>query len=204
MVMKDFTKFYDQCLSYIELWDNSFSGAESFDWKNNSDIIWPEIETSAEKINLTLGNAAINLDELFDEVVVAKVFWSSNCDTWKTNNLSCEEKWIQLLSHFNDQNISVPNLGRVVDYIFCLPGTSATVERVFSATNNVWSEGRGRMIESTVKGLMYCKLNIELGCTEFYEKNKEVDSRIILYTLTHKYYGYLCSTVFIKKLHHRK
>jgi hypothetical protein len=47
-----------------------------------------------------------------------------------------------------------PNLGQVVEYIFCIPGTSAPVERVFSATNNVWSEERGRMAKSTVKGLM--------------------------------------------------
>jgi hypothetical protein len=64
-----------------------------------------------KRINETFGNAAIHLDELFDEVVVAKAFWSSNYDTWETNKLSCEEKWIQLLNHFKDQNISVPNLG---------------------------------------------------------------------------------------------
>jgi hypothetical protein len=86
MITKEFTIFYDRCLSYIELWDN-FGGAESFVWINNSDIIWPKIETSAEKINETLGNAAIHSDELFDEVVVAKAFWSSNCYTWKTNKL---------------------------------------------------------------------------------------------------------------------
>jgi hypothetical protein len=159
-------------VSYIELWNDSFGGAESFVWIINSDIIWPKIETSAEKINETLGNAAIHLDEWFDLVVVAKAFWSSNCDTWKTNKLSCEEKWIQLFNHFKDQNISVPNLGQVVGYIFCLPGTSAPVERVISAMSNVWSKERGRMAESTVKGLMYCKLNIELGCSEFYEKMK--------------------------------
>jgi hypothetical protein len=167
--MKEFTNFYDRCLPYIELWDNSFGGAESFVWINNSDIISPEIETSAEKPNETLGNAAKHLDE----VVVAMAFWSSNCDTRETNKLSCEEKWIQLFNHFKNQNISVRNLCRVVEYIFCLPGTSAPDERVFSAINNVWSEERGRMAESTVKGLMYCKLNIELGCTEFYEQNKE-------------------------------
>jgi hypothetical protein len=133
--MKEFTNFYDQFLSDIELRDNSFGGAESFVWINNSHIIWPVIETSAEKINKTLGNTAIHLDELFDEVVVAKTFWSSNCDAWKTNKLSCKEKWIQLFNHFKDQNISVPNLGRVLEYIFCLPGASASVERVFSAMN---------------------------------------------------------------------
>jgi hypothetical protein len=113
-------------------------------------------------------------------VVVAKAFWSSNCDTWKTNKLSCKEKWIQLFNHFKDQNISVPNLGRVVEYIFCLPGTSAPVERVFSAMNIVWPE-------ETVKGLTYCKLNIELGCTEFYEKIKNNKSFLKKVHASNKY-----------------
>jgi hypothetical protein len=118
-------------LTLIELWDNSFGGAKSFVWINNSDIIWPETETSAEKINETLENAAIHLDELFDEVVVAKAFWSSNCDTWKTNKLSCEEKWIQLFNHFKDKNISVPNLAELWStfsayqaFLFLLKGCS--------------------------------------------------------------------------------
>jgi hypothetical protein len=38
----------------------------------------------SRKDNEILENAAIHLDELFDEVVVAKSFWSSNCDSWKT------------------------------------------------------------------------------------------------------------------------
>jgi hypothetical protein len=71
----------DVSLTLIELWDNGFGGAEYFVWINNSDIILPETETSAEKNNETLGNAAIHLDELFDEAVVAKAFWSSNCNT---------------------------------------------------------------------------------------------------------------------------
>ena len=168
MIIREFTNFYDRCLSYIDLWENSFGGAEQFLWIKDSDITWPEIEASAEKINDTLGNTAINLDELFDEVVIAKEFWSSKCDPWKAKNLHCEEKWIQLFKNFKDQNISIPNLSRVMEYIFCLPGTSTPVERVFSMMNNVWSEERGRMAESTVKGLMFCKLNIELSYSEFF------------------------------------
>lgn len=171
-IIREFTDFYDRCLSYIELWENSFGGGESFTWINNNAITWPEIEIAGEKINETLGKPAIIMDELFDEVVVAKAFWSSNCDNWKTNNLNCQDKWVQLFRHFKNRNISVDNLSRVVEYIFCLPGSSAPVERAFSIMNNIWSEERGKMAESTVKGLMICKLNIELSCSEFYDKIK--------------------------------
>ncbi|GBO26390.1 hypothetical protein AVEN_44449-1 [Araneus ventricosus] len=63
---------------------------------------------------------------------------------------------------------SSPNLIKIFEYAFCLPGTSALVERVFSLMNNAWTDGRGLMKESTVKGLMTCKINIGLACEDFY------------------------------------
>ena len=38
--------------------------------------------------------------------------------------------------------------------------------------NNVWTDERGLMKESTVKGLMTCKINIGLTCEDFYMKIK--------------------------------
>lgn len=39
--------------------------------------------------------------------------------------------------------------------------------------NSAWSDERGLMHESTVRGLMVCKVNFGLSCNEFYEKIKE-------------------------------
>lgn len=61
-IIREFTDFYDRCLSYIELWENSFGGGESFTWINNNTITWPEIEIAGEKINETLGKPAIIMD----------------------------------------------------------------------------------------------------------------------------------------------
>ncbi|GBL84165.1 hypothetical protein AVEN_118573-1 [Araneus ventricosus] len=58
------------------------------------------------------------------------------------------------------------------DHAFCLPGTSAPVERVFSLMNNAWTDDRGLMEESTVKDLMTCKINVGLACENFYNKIK--------------------------------
>jgi len=59
-----------------------------------------------------------------------------------------------------------------MEYIFCLPGTSAIAERTFSMMNTIWSEERSTMKKSTVEGLLICKLNIGLSCSEFYSKIK--------------------------------
>jgi len=51
---------------------------------------------------------AINIDDLFDEVILAKTFWLSRCAEWKEKD--CEEKWVAVFRHFKDQNISEANL----------------------------------------------------------------------------------------------
>ncbi|GBM21223.1 hypothetical protein AVEN_265822-1 [Araneus ventricosus] len=120
----------------------------------------------------------INNDQLFDEVVLAKEYLQSNWEQWKQEDttrdviISSEEKWLRLFGHFKENHIAAPNLIKIVKYAFCLPGTSAPVEKVFSLMNNAWTDDRGLMKESTVKGLMTCKINIGLACENFYNKIK--------------------------------
>ncbi|GBN32658.1 hypothetical protein AVEN_89947-1 [Araneus ventricosus] len=86
--------------------------------------------------------------------------------------ISSEEKWLRLFGHFKENHLATSNLIKIVEYAFCLPGTSAPVERVFSLTNNAWTDDRGLMKESTVKGLKTCKINTGLACEDFYNKIK--------------------------------
>jgi hypothetical protein len=95
--------------------------------------------------------------------VLAEAKWSSN-DTWTTKNLNCEDKWLQLLNHFNDQNISISNLCHVAEYIFCLPGTSAPVEQVFSVMNN------GKRLNDRINSESPDVLQIKLVALSFTKK----------------------------------
>ena len=65
--------FYEHCISYLELWQNSFEGAGNFLWFNSTnqirDLSWPEIENSGEFIN-SLTPGSVQIDKLFDEVVL--------------------------------------------------------------------------------------------------------------------------------------
>ena len=164
-ILKKFNNFHDCCLSHIQLWENSFGGSESFVWIKNKIYEWPQIEASAEKINALIGKAIINTDDLFDEVVLTKSFWSSKSDDWKEER---GNKWVELFNFFKDQNMVVPNLKILMGYIFCLPGTSAPVERLFSLMNSIWWQERGHLNQMTVEGLLCCKINIDLSCSEFF------------------------------------
>ena len=124
---------------------------------------------AAEKINETVANAVINIDDLFDKVVLDKTFLLSRSAEAEWKDEDCEEKWVKVFRHFKHQNISAGNLRKVMEYrpIFCLPGTSAFAERTFSMMKTIWSEERSTMKKSTVEGLLICKLSIGLSCSKF-------------------------------------
>ncbi|GBL77924.1 hypothetical protein AVEN_143258-1 [Araneus ventricosus] len=122
---------------------------------------------------LDVPDMKINNDKLFDEVVLAKDYLQSNWEQWKQTRsviISSEEKCLRLFGHFKENHIAAPNLIKIVKFAFCLPGTSAPVERVFSLMNNAWTGDRGLMKEFTVKGLMTYKINIGLASECFYIK----------------------------------
>ncbi|GBM70303.1 hypothetical protein AVEN_262521-1 [Araneus ventricosus] len=183
-VKEEFDGFYERCIAYLDLWENSFGNAEQFSWVNLTKAIavdWENAETSAEIINsslLDIPAMKINNDQLFD-VVLAEEYLQSNWEHWKQEEttryaiISSKEKWLRLFGHFKENHIAAPNMIKIVEYAFCLPGTSAPVESVFSLMNNVWTDDRGLMKESTVKGLMACKINTGLACEDFYNKIKK-------------------------------
>jgi hypothetical protein len=55
----------------------------------------------------------------------------------------------------------------MVEFAMSLPGTSASVERVFSIMGNIWSAER--LLVSTVKNLLNVKINSKLSYCEFYD-----------------------------------
>lgn len=58
---------------------------------------------------------------------------------------------------------------KIVAYILCLPGTSATVERVFSLVNDIWSIDKARLSIGTLRDLLYVRYNMKTSCLEFFE-----------------------------------
>ncbi|GBM08203.1 hypothetical protein AVEN_32756-1 [Araneus ventricosus] len=147
-VKEEFDGFYVRCIAYLDLWENSFGKTEQFAWVNltkTNAVDWENTETSAEIINsslLDVPDMKINNYQLFDEVVLAKEYLQSNWEQWKQEettrdvNISSQEKWLRLFGHFRENHIAAPNLIKSFEYAFCLPGTSAPVERVFSLMNN--------------------------------------------------------------------
>ncbi|GBN63576.1 hypothetical protein AVEN_120751-1 [Araneus ventricosus] len=95
-VKEEFDGFYERCIAYLDLWENSFGNAEQFSWVNQTKtnaVDWENVETSAEIINsslLDVPDMKINNDQLFDEVVLAKEYLQSNWEQWKQEETTRE------------------------------------------------------------------------------------------------------------------
>lgn len=111
-----------------------------------------------------------NIDEpkLFDEITLLK----NNFKNIILENKSLEEVWVDIFninvsSEFAD--VSFKNLKTVVEFILCIPGTNATVERVFSRMNCLWTDEKNRLDISTVKAMFTVKMFFKENCFEFYK-----------------------------------
>ena len=179
---KQSTCFYEKCESCescdLDVYRHASEGVTPHLWLNSSeDLSWQPVCASAEKINSTFAKQIIDIDALFNEHVVVKNYNSASDrkEKWKNTTISYEQKWTQLLQAFKDKDIPISNFQKLVEFVFCLPGTSAPVERIeriFSIMKNMWFDDRSSTHEKNVKALLVCESNIDLTCTEFYENIK--------------------------------
>jgi hypothetical protein len=56
-----------------------------------------------------------------------------------------------------------------LEFSFAIPGTSATIERVLSITNALWTDQKSHFLVETIKAVLITKTHLEeLSCNDFY------------------------------------
>ncbi|KAL6487843.1 hypothetical protein MHYP_G00044690 [Metynnis hypsauchen] len=73
------------------------------------------------------------------------------------------EKWVILL-----KSTKTPNLTAVASFLFSIPITNASVERVFSLMTAAWTDQRNHCSVELIKSEIQVKTNSEYSCKEFY------------------------------------
>lgn len=73
------------------------------------------------------------------------------------------EKWAALL-----KQTDTPNLTAFASFLFSLPITNASVERVFSLMAASWTDTRNRCSVELIKSEIQVKSNFKLSCKDFY------------------------------------
>jgi hypothetical protein len=90
-------------------------------------------------------------------------------DDWTKNVISVEQKWVQIFNICKEKDVNVSNLTMVVEFAFCLPGSNASTERVFSLMTTTWTDVRNQMDNKTIECCLITKI-YGLSCIEFYNE----------------------------------
>jgi hypothetical protein len=61
-------------------------------------------------------------------------------------------------------------LQRLAEISLCLPGSNASVERVFSTMNLIWTSQRSKLCLQTVKSMLTVLTNFRMTCQQFAAK----------------------------------
>lgn len=187
---KDFLRivssFYKNSIEYLGKWANSYGGSEKHEWILLRSVpAWSEIQSSLvtlpSDISQLIASDMKTESVLFDQWQCAKLIAAGRIDDWNTKNVSPSERWVDIFSKMYCENVNFDDLSKAVQTVLCLPGTSASVERVFSIMNNIWTSEKSQLNISTLRSMLMIRTNFTLKCYEFYElllKNKQVLHKI--------------------------
>lgn len=172
-------QFYDKCLAYLKKWINPQNKFDYIDWILLQKVPeWSQIQNSLEKImENQLPNLQINDTELFDEFTNIKAYVSAEkLSIWNTEKVSSDNRWVEIIDHFEKNSISFKNILPFVEYCMCLPGTNASIERVFSRINNYWTTDKTQLDITTLKAAIMVSYNYNMDCLNFYDSIKDNDT----------------------------
>ena len=70
----------------------------------------------------------------------------------------------------SEKHLDFQDFCNIVEFILCLPGSTAPVERIFSVMNSMWSKEKSRLIVETMRAMLVVKQNCVMECEKFYDK----------------------------------
>jgi hypothetical protein len=90
-------------------------------------------------------------------------------DEWNTKSLTTFERWSEIFEFVRSECISLKSTQLILEFSFAFPGTSAAIERVFSVTSALWTDGKSHFLVETIKAVTVTKTFFEqLSCDDFY------------------------------------
>jgi len=113
---------------------------------------------------------------VFDEIsLISKYITAQKIYDWNTGNIPTEDRWVEVFTHFNANDLSHVNFSIIVEFILCLPGSNTPVERVFALMNKIWSSEKTQLGVCVLKAILITKGNVNKSCQEFhsYIKTKQ-------------------------------
>jgi hypothetical protein len=88
---------------------------------------------------------------------------------WNTNLIIIVERWSEVFEFVQTEGTSLRNIHIILELSLAIPGTSASIERVFSITNALWTDEKNSFLVETIKTVTVTKTHFQdLSCNDFY------------------------------------
>lgn len=156
---------------YLCQWSEQFEQIRSFAW-----IVlrgcpeWPEVKATMQEMSKSSTfDSRQNSDKVFQQYGYVKTYCSDQkISEWRDKQATTEQRWVELFQHMQSQQVPFIEFSRVVEFILCLPGTSAPVERVFSSIKNIWKTESSQLKMEILQSMLFVKNNIDYSCIDFF------------------------------------
>lgn len=104
-------------------------------------------------------------------------------ETWNKENISISDRCVQTFSEITEKCQDLQDFCNIVEFILCLQGSAATVERIFSVVNSMWLKEKSRFSAETMGAMLVVSVrqNCAMQCVKLY--NKVLKTRNFVTTL---------------------
>ena len=125
--------FYETAVSYFRAWEKHIDDIHDLHCLLQKRIVHrDEIRRAALLQTQKCSNTSIDMDYLFDKTAYLLLFLTEDViEKFKTKVMSLVERWHLIFQHLKKSEIMMPNLQRFGAVIFALPGSNASVKRIF-------------------------------------------------------------------------
>lgn len=150
------------------------------EWKEIQDSLNEELITCTE----TEETRVFNQWTLIKSIIVRQL------DTWNKENVPVSDRWVQIFSEMSEKCLDFQDFCNIVEFILCLPGSTAPVERIFSLMNSMWSKEKSRLSVETMRAMLVIRQNCVMECEKFYDKVSKDRNLLRKITSSEKYSWY--------------
>eukprot|EP00918_Siedleckia_nematoides_P036877 GHVU01080038.1.p1 GENE.GHVU01080038.1~~GHVU01080038.1.p1 ORF type:complete len:428 (+),score=58.22 GHVU01080038.1:953-2236(+) len=157
-----YESFYCTAVEYVESNMKFLAALRPLSWVLlREEVTWVKVR---DCLPVVLPLVPVDDDKLFDEVVLLREYLTTETPTG-----SPEEKWNKVVEHFNSKHLSIPETLKIAQFVFCMPGSNAFIERVFSIIKGFWTDGRFRLDVATVEAITVLKTYFSMSCVDFHK-----------------------------------
>lgn len=152
-------------------WTGELASFQDFSWV--SLCTFPNWSTVNSSMKIVAQNTSFDLYALSSKVLEEYGYIKNYCKAeklaeWNSNEVSTDERWVEIFRHMDANRVPFIEFSQIIEYILCFPGSSAPVERVFAKAKKVWKQESSALMVSTLKSILFVKINLEYDCIGFY------------------------------------